>query len=121
QRHSAAHRAFRGQPRVTYTTARARPADRARARGADADGPWPLERRARDRPLREREDREDPREQHPEQARGARPGPGGDPRLRVGRRGPGPRLTFRRAPDGSMLAGWTSAISTTAGSACESS
>ena len=55
----------------------------------------PLQRRARRRAVRQREDREDPREQHPGEAGGARPGAGRDPRLR-GRAGrPGPRLSRR--------------------------
>ena len=58
-------------------------------RGADADRPAALQRRDRRAPGRQREDGEDARRPDPGQARPARPGAGGDPRLRGRPRRPG--------------------------------
>src|SRR5215212_1590770 len=56
-------------------------ADRARARGAHAARLRPLERGARRAPVRERDHGQDPRLEHPAQARPPRPRPGGRPGL----------------------------------------
>ena len=72
----------------------AQPADRPRARGADPHRARPGQQGDRLRARRGREDGQDPRQQHPRQARAHRPHAG---RALRGPRGPGRRPTLSRS------------------------
>ena len=78
-------------PAIPEAPPRPRRADRARARGLQADRARALERRDRGRAGRQRDDREDARRAHADEARAAGPGAGGGARLRIRCSHPGPR------------------------------